>query len=172
MSISKVRRKTYFYVITIFSILNVGCIHSRHVLNDSLTEELDQINKELEEKRAQIALLSDSKELAAENMYLSADSVYYVETKTDGQERIAIADVHRIITKNHGRGAVEGFAGGLITWGGLVGISILAAGGAEAEDGPTGGTLVYYTILAGAPLPIVGTIIGAAVGSKKIYVFK
>lgn len=171
MSISKVWRKTYFYVIIIFSILSGGCIHSRHILNDSLTEELDQINEELAGKTVQISLLGDSKKLTAENIYLSADSVY-VETKTGENYRIAISDVHRIITKNHGRGALEGFAGGLITWGGLVGVTILAIGGKAdpVEDGPSEGTLVFYTILGGAPLPLLGTIIGAVAGSKKIYV--
>lgn len=173
MSISKVWRQTYSYVIMIFSILNVGCIHSRHILHDSLTTELETINEELEGKGAQIALLSDSKELTAENIYLSADSVYYVRTKTNEREQTAISDVHRIITKNHGKGAVEGLAGGLITWGGLVGVTILAIGGKvdSAEDGPGEGVLLGYTILGGAALPILGATIGAAAGSKKIYVF-
>lgn len=157
----------------IFSILSVGCIHSRHILHDSLTKELDKINEELAGKRVQIELLGDSKKLTAKNIYLSPDSVYYVETKTNKQDRIDISHVHRIITKNHGKGAIEGFAGGLLTWGGLVGVSILAIGGKvdPVEDGPGEGILVYYAILGGAPLPILGTIIGAAAGSKKIYVF-
>ncbi len=167
--------ESYFYVILIFSILNVGCIHSRHILRDSSTEELDKTNEELLGKRAQMSLLRKSEKLTAENVYLSADSVYYVETKTNEQKQIAVSDVYKIATRNRGRGTVEGFVGGLVIWGGLVGTSLLLVTAfpddPTVEDGPGGGALVYSLMVGGSALPVLGTIIGAAVGSRKIYVF-
>lgn len=168
----RIRRKWYCHLIMIFFVFNLGCIHSRYIHRDRPTEELETVNKELAGKKAQIALFRDAKRLPATEVYLSADSVHYVDAKTGVREQVAISDVHRITTRDHGRGATEGLTGGLIAWGGLVGLSILAIGGKAdpAEDGPGEGILVYFAILGGASLPIVGTIIGATTGHKEIYV--
>lgn len=167
------RRNTHFYAILVFSILNAGCIHSRHIHHDSPQKELNTINEELAGKTAQITFHSDPGELTAENIRVSPDSVFFVDTKTDRQQRFANTDIDKIIVRNHSRGALEGFGGGLLTWGGLVGLVAIVIGGNDDsdEDGPTGGQAVAYAFVAGTLLPITGTIVGAAAGSRKIYNF-
>lgn len=163
--------KPVFRLIMVVSIFNVGCIHSRHIQPGVPSDDLIKMNKELAGKHAQIALLHDDAVLSAKNVHVFADTVF-IDTKTEERQQRAIADIHRIVVKNHARGAVEGFAGGALAWGGFVGVAYLATlGDSEpSEGGFAEGTLPYYVFLVGTSLPVLGTIIGAASGSQKLFV--
>lgn len=154
-------------------IFGVGCSHTRHIRASHPEKEAGKIDRALGWKKAKIIFVGDAPPLTAKNVQVSADSIYYVNAETSDQERVAISDVHRIVTKDHALGAAEGFVFGALSWGGLIGLSFLAIGGEPepVEDGPGEGILVYYAVMGGAPLPILGTLIGAGIGSRNVYVF-
>lgn len=165
-------RKSYLHVFMIFSIIIVGCTHTRHIPRHPLSDQLDEINKNLSGKKVKIVLATSSEHIAAENVYVAYDSVHYINTKTNMKKHIAASEVNKITIISHGKGAAEGFGLGMLSWVGATVVAIAIVGGGPVEDGPPASTLVaYYALVWGAPIPILTTFVGAAGGSKKTYVF-
>ncbi len=166
-------RKSYLHVFMIFSIIIVGCTHTRHIPQHPLSDQLDEINKNLSGKKVEIVLATSSEHIAAENVYVAYDSVHYINTKTNMKKHIAASEVNKITIISHGKGAAEGFGIGMLSWVVLTVASVMIIGDkGPVEDGPPAIQVVaYYALVGGAPIPILTTFVGAARGSKKTYVF-
>ncbi len=166
-------QKSCIHLLLILSIMHVGCSSSRFIPPDSLSDELAEINKNLSGKMARIVLTKSSEKIAAKNVSVTSDSVYYVDRKAKVIKQIALSDVHEIIIAQPGKGAVQGLGVGLVGSAALIGLSYASVAGEFdeiVEDGPGPGIVLLYALAAGAVLLVFTTVTGAAVGSMT-YIF-
>ncbi len=156
--------KRYSHLLVILAFFDFGCAHTHQISQQS------PVN--FGSKKVRIVLMNSSERIAAHHVQVASDSVSYINTKTKMKRSVATTEVDKIITVNHGKGAAEGLGVGLLTGLAMVGVSAALIAGAEWDgDGPHPLTFVVLAALAGAGFTGVSTIIGAAAGSRDIYVF-
>lgn len=154
--------KRCLHLLIVLTFLNFGCSHTHRMSNQSPSNFAD--------KKVRIFLVGRSEFITAYHVQVATDSVSYIETKTKMKRNVAITDVIEVIKVNHLKGAGEGLIIGLLTGLAMVGVS--AAISASKEDPIEGEKLwVGYGIVAGAGFTLLSTILGAAGGSRDIYIF-
>lgn len=170
------RRKLHFHLVLALSILSIACTHTSQLRPPSLANELDQTNEELAGENAKIRLRHYAGELTVKNVFLSTDSVYYLDADTTHiEESIAISDVHKIVTKNHVKGAAEGFGIGILLGAGVFGgASLIALTHGDNSEGAAFARLgiVATGVAVGASTALISPIVGAVKGSKNVYILK
>ena len=157
--------KRYLNLLLALAFFNFGCAHIRPIPRQSSVNFGD--------KKVKIILTDSSEGITAHYVQVAPDSVSYIDTKTSMKKSIATADVEEIITVNHGQGAAEGFGVGLLTGLAMVGLSVALTAGEEHDgDGPSAAAIwIGLAVVGGAGFTLLSTMIGAAGGSKDIYVF-
>jgi len=158
-------------VLALSPLVNAGCSHLRPIGACTHIRDVGKVNKALAGKKARIVLTGDERERAAENVWLAADSVCYVEAATGRTQRLPICDISRITAIDHARGAVDGFGKGLLAAGMVFGAAVVVASrtdvGSDSGNELAGAVGIFAAVetlsVLGSPLR------GAPAGSKMIY---
>lgn len=157
--------KRCLYLLLALAFFNFGCAHTHRISQQSPAN--------LADKKVRIVLVNSVECIAAHDVQVASDSVSYIDTKTKMKRSVATTEVAKIIKVNHTKGALEGLGIGLLTGLAMVGVSVaLTAGEPPPDDGPPASTgAAILGALAGAGFTVVSTMIGAASGSRDIYIF-
>jgi hypothetical protein len=156
-----------------FSIFSIACAHTHHIPRNSQLSKFNEINKKLATERVTIFLVDDAIQIEAENVHIASDSVWYLDKKTNIKSHIATFRVNKIIQINQGKGAAEGFGlgllGGAVIWGAIILDALNQCDDCD-EDPHSSSGIVSTGIVIGGGGALISSFIGAAKGSKSIYV--
>jgi hypothetical protein len=147
-----------------------GCVHTKHIGQDSSAAELAEMNRELNGREATIYLKDGSKQ-PGKDIQVNRDSTSWITLTQDKPVEVSTPEIERIVIIKRGRGALEGFcitAPIFAPFGALLGAGIASID--ETRTNMTG-PAIAGAALAGVGTGIVlGMPIGAAIGSKEKYI--
>lgn len=169
------RRALPLLLLALSPLIGYGCSHAHVVPDRSNVDRIREVNEAVAGENGTISLLERGGPLSATNLSVAPDSVRYLDSRTMRRAAVATSRVDRFTVKDSGRGALEGLGLGFLAYGALVGTAAVLGGFAEGtgsgDDPITLGILPYWAAVALAPVPIVTILVGAAFGSKSVYIF-
>jgi hypothetical protein len=153
-----------------------GCAHVRRADPTTPRAYLDEVNAGIAGQVARVRL-SDGTEMLAQDVSVSADSLYMRPQKMDdvgwwlGPRRaVPIRQVASVEVTRRGRGAVDGgllgFGVGAVAGSALV---LVSAGGSSDSVWGTEGAVLVWGPISGAIGACVGSLLGAVAGSREVY---
>lgn len=93
--------KSISYIL-IFSILFFCACSSNYMIKKG-DLSLNELNKELEGKKASLKL-TDGQEFEAENIVITKDSTFYIESNSQIDQIVLTSNVNKIVNKDYERG--------------------------------------------------------------------
>ncbi|MFQ5772685.1 MAG: hypothetical protein ACE5HX_19270 [bacterium] len=161
------------FLFLVCSIFIFGCAHTHNIPQHSHVSKFNELNKKLANKKINLVLIDNAKQIETQNVHIASDSVYFLDVKSNVKMHLATSKVNKIIQINHGKGAVEGFGLGLLGGAAILGATTLVAlnhGDNSEEDAYDRLGIVLTGITIGGGVVLISPFIGAARGSKNIYV--
>ncbi len=162
----------YKILLMSFVLVVMGCTQNIMVTPENREKYMPDI-KESGEKYPGKVILDSGEEIPMDKLRVGVDSIFFRNKYSDEKMGVFIREVKEINFKMSGKGAMEGLSTGILV-GGLLGFTIGFASG----DDPSGllsftaeekGALLGLTLgIAGG---LIGTIGGAASGSRGKYIF-
>jgi len=144
--------KTMFALI-IFYFLVTACSSSYVVSSSNGDKSVDEFNESAEGEEAEI-ILSDSTEITATGVYLSADSLYWFNPETQLKTGLSISEISKVMFTDTWQGGLRGAGGGFIG-----GASLWVAVSDSIENSK------FVNYMGGlAALGVVGALIGFPIG--------
>jgi uncharacterized membrane protein len=104
-------------------------------------------------------ILTDGETLDVKNVVMGVDSSSCLKSESKSVVCIPQSEVKEIRTKNHSRGASDGYL-----WGAITGLALGVACGIYVNEGKGGKGNVLPLLYIGAP--IIGALVGAIIGSS------
>lgn len=166
--------KTISYTL-VFSILYFCACSSTYRLKDG-DFTLNRLNDELEGERI-TTVLTDGKEHDGKNIIVNDHLIYWTDSESGITQSVPSTKINKIITKQHGQGALEGLGIGFLsgfTMGALIGIAITdpdhqSSGFVDLTPRSYIEGALGYGLGFGIPFALLGLPIGAITGHKDIY---
>jgi hypothetical protein len=157
------------FALIILYFLVMGCSSSYVVSSSGEGTSIDEFNKFAERKEVEIILI-DNKVITATEVYLSADSLHWVNTETKVKSSVVKSKIWEVKFTDSGLGGLEGAGFGFLS-GGAAGVLLVAgaeAVGSELDDSAYSGSFVGIGVV-GA---LIGFTIGAIIGHTNEYEFE
>jgi len=161
-----------FGMIVILAFILWGCTHTRHLSQIENSDEIEQINRLGVGKESKI-IPHLGETITALDIHVHADQTYFLNVNSRQKDSITTSEIREIHFKRSGKGALEGLGIGLL-FGATTGV---VGGFLSGDDDPGWFAMTAEEkatglgIIGGIGGGILGLPIGAATGSREIFVF-
>lgn len=159
-------------ILVLFALILWGCTHTHHLSRAKNPDELKQINRLGTGKEGKM-ILNQGEMITAQDIHVRADQTYFLNVNSGRKDSITTSEIREFHFKRSGQGALEGLGIGLL-FGATTGV---VAGFLSGDDPPGWFAMTAEEkatglgILGGIGGGILGLPIGAATGSREIFIF-
>jgi hypothetical protein len=153
-----------------FSLLLMGCSSSYVVSSSPKSDPSFSAFNSTAEGRSGTVVLQDGREIGAQNIIASPDSILYQNVETRAIAVVPTNTVKKVVLTNHLTGALDGFGWGAAC--GAVIVMILSAV-SPSSGGEFSGTAyaVFFMAIGAGAGGVIGAIPGALIGHSSEYQF-